>query len=227
MVQGKNRLGEIHKFLSDLIDEQPSIVIIIDQITAELEDALSEITLPKRIIEFERYANKNGNKFIYRFEPLYDYTKLIGNGVNAEEQAEKIKDYESQFFIDAQTSLSAESLAIVRDIYDFSKSTSDKIVWGFNIKHTIGSFSPYYLKEGKILEPFTLYSDGRIKIYLDYGKRTLSKEKYDKFIENLVTMDNQIEKSLKIKTPTFTINSLFLNRKEKLDKFKETVIELR
>lgn len=230
-LRGKIGSEEVYKFLTDMIDEAPSILVVIDENTPELEEALSEFTLPTKIIEFETYKNKNDEKPVYRFEPLYNSASQITpfNPIAGElkPQTKKAEFYEEQFFINAQKSLQPEYLEIVKELYSFSKTTSDKINWGYSSQKGITSFSPYYLKEGKIIEPFTLYPDGKMKIYLDYSRRTLSKEKYEKFIFNLIQIEPIFEKSLTIKTPSFNINSFFINKRDKLEKFKEAVKELR
>jgi hypothetical protein len=227
----KNRIGEdeIYKFFTELIDESPTIIVVIDKKTPDLEEALSEISLSKKIIEFETYRSKNGEKQVHRFEPLHYSTpstitaKPSKNNKNIQK---KSQFYEEQFFKYTQKT-PPEQVEIIKDLYKFSQETCDKISWGYSSQKGISSFSPYYLEEEKIIEPFTLYPDGKIKIYIDYAKRTLSQEKYTEFINNLTQTHEQIEKSQDKKTPTFTIKELFIGDKNKLEKFKQTILALK
>jgi hypothetical protein len=63
---------EIHKFISDLVSKEPLIVVVIDEKTEELEDALSEIKGEVKIVEFRTFRREgvSDNVNAYLFEPL-------------------------------------------------------------------------------------------------------------------------------------------------------------
>jgi predicted transport protein len=64
--------GEIHKFISDLVSEKPTIVIAVDKRTPELEEALQDIGGDLRILEFKSYRREATLDSInaYVFEPV-------------------------------------------------------------------------------------------------------------------------------------------------------------
>ena len=64
--------GEIYKFISDLISENPLIVVAIDQRTDELEEALRDIRGDVRVLEFQTFQREGITEQInaYVFEPL-------------------------------------------------------------------------------------------------------------------------------------------------------------
>ena len=65
---------DIHDFLSKLLSKPPRIVIVIDQKTAELEEATQVLKYHTDIIEFKTYARENAENIrAHLFEPLYTY----------------------------------------------------------------------------------------------------------------------------------------------------------
>lgn len=70
--------GEIHKFISDLISEKPTIVIAIDRRTPELEEALQDIGGNLRILEFKSYRREDTSDSInaYVFDPIVRIVEL-------------------------------------------------------------------------------------------------------------------------------------------------------
>jgi predicted transport protein len=66
------KTGEIYKFISDLISENPLIVVAIDQRTDELKEALRDIRGDVRILEFQTFQREGISEQInaYVFEPI-------------------------------------------------------------------------------------------------------------------------------------------------------------
>jgi hypothetical protein len=75
----KQRLGsgEVYKFLNDVIDDPPELVVLIDEKTIELEEALSGLPLrEKYAIEFKVYEREGvGLRNILSFDSLLRNTK--------------------------------------------------------------------------------------------------------------------------------------------------------
>jgi hypothetical protein len=69
----KIKTGEVYKFISDLLSENPLIVVVIDQKTAELEEAVRDIRGDVKIVEFKTFRregiSEGMNAFV--FEPLF------------------------------------------------------------------------------------------------------------------------------------------------------------
>lgn len=76
-VKKKLGSGEIYRFIKNLIDQSPILVIIIDKRTKELEDACNSIPLEnKYIVEFKIYERIDaGIKNAVFFEPIYELKK--------------------------------------------------------------------------------------------------------------------------------------------------------
>ena len=73
------KTGEIYKFISDLISENPLIVVAIDQRTDELEEALRDIRGELRVLEFQTFQRVGITEQInaYVFEPLIKTKRKI------------------------------------------------------------------------------------------------------------------------------------------------------
>jgi len=76
------KTGEIYKFISDLISENPLIVVAIDQRTDELEEAIRDIRGDVRVLEFRTFQREGITDRInaYVFEPIVeskDKSKLV------------------------------------------------------------------------------------------------------------------------------------------------------
>jgi predicted transport protein len=68
------KTGEIYKFISDLVSEDPLIVVAIDQVTQELNEALSDIRGNVRVLEFRTFRRGGISDEVnaYVFEPLVE-----------------------------------------------------------------------------------------------------------------------------------------------------------
>jgi Restriction Enzyme Adenine Methylase Associated len=64
--------GEIYKFVSDLISEKPIIVVAIDEKTAQLEEALGDIAIDIKVLEFKMFRREavSGAVNAYIFDPI-------------------------------------------------------------------------------------------------------------------------------------------------------------
>jgi predicted transport protein len=69
----KIKTGEVYKFISDLISENPLIVVAIDKQTDELKEALRDIRGDVRVLEFQTFQREGITDQInaYVFEPVF------------------------------------------------------------------------------------------------------------------------------------------------------------
>ena len=70
--------GEVHKFLSDLVSQQPVIIVAVDQKTPQLEEALQDFSGQLRILEFTIYQREGISEKVnaYLFEPISPFVDL-------------------------------------------------------------------------------------------------------------------------------------------------------
>ena len=68
----KIKTGEVYKFISDLVSEQPLIVVAIDQRTEELDEAIDDIKGEVKVVEFKTFRREGISDDVnaYMFEPL-------------------------------------------------------------------------------------------------------------------------------------------------------------
>jgi len=68
------KIEDLHKMLTDLIDIQPTIAIIIDKKTPELDHICKKLPFPTQTIEFKTYARENIGigVHIHEFQPLLE-----------------------------------------------------------------------------------------------------------------------------------------------------------
>lgn len=68
------KIEDLHKMLSDLIDIQPTIAIIIDQKTPELDYICNRLPFPTQTIEFKTYARENIGigVHVHEFQSLFE-----------------------------------------------------------------------------------------------------------------------------------------------------------
>ena len=61
---------EIHKTITDVVQQNYTITLVIDRVTKELRKAFSNLKDPPLILEFKRYKRKNADVYIYQFDTL-------------------------------------------------------------------------------------------------------------------------------------------------------------
>jgi hypothetical protein len=63
--------GELYKFLTDVISSEPTVVIVIDRLLDELEDAVSELPLKAKILEFQTFVREDAETIhAYLFDTI-------------------------------------------------------------------------------------------------------------------------------------------------------------
>jgi len=68
----KIKTGEIYKFISDLLSEDPLIIVAIDEKTEELQEALTDLRGEVRVLEFKTFRREGVSEELnaYVFEPI-------------------------------------------------------------------------------------------------------------------------------------------------------------
>jgi uncharacterized membrane-anchored protein YjiN (DUF445 family) len=69
--------GELYKFLMDLFSKKPIVAIIIDELLNELREAVDELPLESKIVEFRTFVREDAPSIhAHLFEPLYEKAVL-------------------------------------------------------------------------------------------------------------------------------------------------------
>jgi hypothetical protein len=66
------KIEDTHKYLSDIIDSKPTIAIVIDQETPDLDDVCTSLPFPTRALGFRTFTRENIGLgvHIHQFEPI-------------------------------------------------------------------------------------------------------------------------------------------------------------
>lgn len=77
-VKEKIGSGEVYKFISDLISDKPNIIIVINERTSELEEAIRDIRGDVKILEFKIFRREGISEEIdaYLFNPVIDLKNI-------------------------------------------------------------------------------------------------------------------------------------------------------
>jgi len=85
----KAEYGNIDNFLEDIIFEKPvAAIVIIDQITTDLENVLSQLKMQTDIVEFQTFINKDMH--IHKYTPFHQDIMGISGLERAEIKAENL-----------------------------------------------------------------------------------------------------------------------------------------
>jgi len=127
---------------------------------------------------------------------------------------------EQGFFEEIKKVFSGDNLESISKLYNFSKKSADEIHWGTGVNQS--SFSARFYKLGN--RPlFVIYSDGKMKISIEYPKREANQEQ----INNLDTL-NIAMKKIGIDINPESERTVFPIEKwsKKVDKIIETISEV-
>lgn len=79
----------IDAFMEDIIFEKPvAAVVIIDKVTSDLENVLTQLTMKTDIIEFQRFIS--GNETMYKFTPFQQEIRDITEGKKTKMKLEEL-----------------------------------------------------------------------------------------------------------------------------------------
>jgi hypothetical protein len=81
---------------------------------------------------------------------------------------------EIEYFQTAANSVNAETHARMRDLYDWSLNTADRVFWGRGGER--GSFTFHYLRESKTVSVYSVYTDGTLTLNFNYLSAVLDPE---------------------------------------------------
>ena len=83
----KTRGGELFKWLSDLINQQPQLVIIIDKRDPELDDAMAALNIQPAVIEFVTYVREDVGLAVHAhwFEPTFQRSRMLTDSLSNQE----------------------------------------------------------------------------------------------------------------------------------------------
>jgi hypothetical protein len=197
------------------------LIIVVDEINEEL----------RRIIRYLNECSKSAFSLhalemrwfqVDEVEILVPY--LYGISTKPTVSKERGRWSEEEFFKVLKEKNKPDIVDLVRELYDWSVRTADRVLFGTGKEE--GSFTFHYLKEGKTISVFTVYTNG--KLILNYGwmKDQLPKGTLESFHKkiHMIPSLQQIAADFS-KWPSVNVDALI--ETEYREKFKDAVLWLR
>ncbi|MEM2777061.1 MAG: hypothetical protein QXU83_07345 [Candidatus Bathyarchaeia archaeon] len=197
------------------------LIIVVDEINEEL----------RRIIRYLNECSKSAFSLHALELKRFQYEKieilvphLYGASIKPLAEQRKAQWDEERFFKVLEEKNEPAIVKLVKEIYEWSLNTADRI-W-FGIGKEVGSITFHYLKDGKTISVFTIYTDGKLMINYGWMKNQVPEEilkEFHKKIHEISTLSH-IPADFS-KWPTVKINALLDT--ENLKKFKEAILMLK
>jgi hypothetical protein len=198
------------------------LVIVVDEINVELN----------RIIKYVNECSKSSfslhalemNRFqADTIEILVPH--LHGNAAKIATAGQK-RSWNEVTLLKALSERNPSEIAnIAKELYHWTKENSDRIWFGQGI--TTGSFTLHFLKSGRTIAPFTVYTDGQLVLDFGFLNGAVSQETLEEFHNKIIKIDtmSHIPKIFANKYPRVKLDAL--KETEDCQKFKEAVLWLR
>jgi hypothetical protein len=189
------------------------------------------------LIRTIRYLNNCGNpSFIFtslemrRFqrdqtEILVPHLFELASSTNPKSNGKRKRWTEARYFQEVDEKLSTEMAEMIRDIYKWSKSRADRVWLGIGEK--TGSYTYHYLRNGKTISVFSIYTTGEFILNYHYLSSTINATQMQWFHQALISIPAFQNIQADFKHPqSIQIEHNLLKRQDDIDKFKEVVEEL-
>ncbi len=152
------------------------LIIVVDEINEELRRIIrylnecSKSAFSLHALEMKRFQ-------VDRIEILIP--RLYGISTKPTVSKERGQWSKEEFFKVLEEKNTPNIVNLVRDLYDWSVRTADR-VW-FGTGREVGSFTFHYLSEGKTISVFTIYTNGKLTLNYGWMKTQLPMETLEGF----------------------------------------------
>ncbi len=141
-----------------------TLIIVVDEINDELRRIIRYINECSKSI-FSLHALE-----VHRFQAggiqiLVPQLHGLSVKPSVPKDEKRRKWTKEEFFETLQGNIEPDVIAIVEDLYEWAEDTADRVWLGTGVE--TGSFTFHYLKEGRTISVFTVYTNG--KMTLNYG----------------------------------------------------------
>ncbi|MEM2917553.1 MAG: hypothetical protein QXN63_04280 [Candidatus Bathyarchaeia archaeon] len=197
------------------------LIIVVDTINEELRRIIrylnecSKSAFSLHALEMKRFQ-------VDQLEILVPH--LYGVSMKPSISKERGQWSKEEFFDVLEEKNESDIVDLVKDLYEWSSRTADR-VW-FGTGREVGSFTFHFIKEGKTISVFTVYTNGKLTLNYGWMKAQLPKEileQFHKMIHEIPSLQ-QIPADFS-KWPSVKINALI--EPENREKFKNTVYWLK
>ncbi len=197
------------------------LIIVVDEINEELRRIIRYLNECSRSA-FSLHALELKRFQVGQMEILVPH--LYGVSTKPSTSRGRGQWSEELFFKVLEENNEPNVVSLVRDIYDWSSQTADRVCFGTGKE--IGSFTFHYLKDGKTISVFTIYTNGKLTINYGGMKDKLPKEtleQFHKMIQEIPTL-HHIPADFS-KWPSIKVDALM--EPQNLEKFKEAILWLK
>lgn len=200
------------------------LVIVVDQMNGELRRIIryvnerSESAFSLHALEVRRFKASGIEILVPQLYGLSTKPTAKGDG-------KRKKWTREEFFEVLRENVDPGVATIVEDLYEWAEAAADRVWFGTGVQ--TGSFTFHYLREGKTISVFTIYTNG--KLQLNYG--WLSTQVNAEVLERFHRRISEIQTFSRIpddfsKWPSVAIADVFRGPKE-IQRFKQAVDWLR
>ncbi len=198
------------------------LVIVVDEINEEL----------RRIIMYINECSKSGFTLhaleVRRFqsagvEVLVPH--LHGTSAKPPVNGKRKKWSEEEFFDVLKHSTGAEVVHVVEDLFEWSQGNADRVWLGSGVE--TGSFTFHYLRDGKTISVFTIYTNGKLMLNYGYLAPSLGADVMHEFHQRIAALQafKKVPEDF-TKWPTIPISDAFKDKND-VAAFKQVVQWLR
>ena len=154
-----------------------SLIVVVDEINEELRRTIRYINDCSQSV-FSLHAMEMQRFQLEGFEILVPH--VFGASAQAPGKESQQKRWtEERFFNVLSGSVEPGTVAIVRDLYDWSQETADRIWFGHGAER--GSITFHYLPQGRTVSVFTVYTDGSLMLNLGWLSKQVDQETLERF----------------------------------------------
>ncbi len=198
------------------------LIIVVDEINEDLKRTIryvnecSESAFSLHALEMRRFQTDSTEILI---------PHLYGASSKSPENKRRQWTEEEFFRLFREKNTDPEVVSVAEDFHEWAKKEADRIWFGTGIE--TGSITFHYLKDGKTISVFTIYTNGRLS--LNYGWLSTQVDKTT--MEEFHRLVHEIPSFSRIsadfsKWPSIKLAEAFIDQ-ESVEKFKKAVLWLR
>jgi len=197
------------------------LIIVVDEINEELRHIINYVNECSKSA-FSLHALEMNRFKAEEIEVLVP--RLYGASTKPPTNIQRGQWTEEEFFKVLKEKNDSTIFNIVDNLYKWTENEADRIWWGIGKER--GSFTFHYLKEGKTISIFSIYTDGKLMLNYGWSSKILPIEVLEAFHKKVqeIPLMRQIPNDFS-KWPTVKVE--VLKDSGNLEKFKQAVLWIR
>jgi len=200
------------------------LIIVVDQINEELRRIIryinecSESAFSLHALEVHRFKASG-------IEILVPQLYGLSTKPTATRGEKRKKWTRDEFFEVLRGNVEPSITTLVENLYEWAEATADRVWFGTGVR--TGSFTFHYLREGKTISVFTIYTNGKLQLNYGWLSTQISTDVVEQFHRRIIEIPtfSRIPDDFS-KWPTLAIADAFTGPEE-IQRFKQAVEWLR